>query len=79
MVTVSSAGASPALSSFVRARLEDAIGPEFARVVELLAGERACFHAGGISTEDVDWAPIIARALHEAGVHSPLFTPEASL
>lgn len=79
MVTVSSAGASPALASFLRGRLEHAIGPEFAHVVELLAAERARFHAQGQSTEDVDWSPIIARALEEAGVSSPLFAPEASL
>lgn len=79
MVAVSSGGASPALASFLRARLEEQIGPEFARVVELLAAERARVHAEGRSTEDVDWSPILARVMDEAGVTSALFTPEASL
>lgn len=78
MVTSSTGGASPGLSSFIRSRLESAIGPEFADVVRLLAAERARFHADGISTEDVDWAPLIADALREAGVESPLFTTEGS-
>ena len=73
MVTVSTAGASPALSSWLRARLADAIGPEFADVVNDLAAERARVHAEGRSTEDVDWRPIIADVLHAHGLAaSPL-------
>jgi hypothetical protein len=34
--------------------------------VELLAAKRAAFHAEGTSTEDVDWAPLIAEALEQA-------------
>ena len=66
LITSSTAGASPAMSSWVRSTLENTIGPEFAEAVELLAAKRAAFHAEGVSTEDVDWAPIIAAALEEA-------------
>ncbi|MEI8322833.1 MAG: hypothetical protein WCG49_06955, partial [Actinomycetes bacterium] len=54
------------MSSWVRSTLENTIGPEFAEAVELLAAQRAAFHAEGVSTEDVNWAPLIAAALEEA-------------
>ena len=63
LVTSSTAGASPAMSSWVRSSLEKLIGDEFGDAVELLAAKRAEFHAQGVSTEDVDWAPLIAEAL----------------
>jgi siroheme synthase-like protein len=66
LITSSTAGASPAMSSWVRSTLENTIGPEFAEAVELLAAQRAAFHAEGVSTEDVNWAPLIAAALEEA-------------
>lgn len=65
MVTVSTGGASPALSSWLRARLEEQIGPEFADITAALALERAKVHAEGRSTEDVDWRPIIERVVAE--------------
>ena len=71
MVTVSTGGASPALASFLRTQLEDLIGPEFAEIAARLATERAQFHAHGISTEDVDWKPIIKDALTEMDVECP--------
>ena len=54
------------MSSWVRSTLENTIGPEFAEAVEILAAKRAAFHAEGTSTEDVDWAPLIAAALEQA-------------
>lgn len=72
MITVSTAGASPALASFLRSRLESAIGPDFGRLVDRLAGERASVHARGESTEDVNWTPIISRAIREMGIETPL-------
>ena len=71
MVTVSTGGASPALASFLRSQLEDLIGPEFAEVAARLATERAQFHTQGISTEDVDWKPIIKDALTEMDIECP--------
>jgi precorrin-2 dehydrogenase/sirohydrochlorin ferrochelatase len=78
MVTVSTAGASPALASFLRSRLESAIGPEFAALVDRLATERAAVHAEGRSTEDIDWAPVIARAIDELGIDSALLSVEVA-
>ena len=54
------------MSSWVRSTLENTIGPEFTEAVEILAAKRAAFHAEGTSTEDVDWAPLIAAALEQA-------------
>ena len=71
MITVSTGGASPALASFLRSELEQLVGPEFAEVAGRLAAQRAQFHADGISTEDVDWKPIIREALQEAAVECP--------
>ena len=71
MVTVSTGGASPALASFLRSELEQLVGPEFAEVAAKLAAQRAQFHANGVSTEDVDWKPIIREALQEAAVECP--------
>ena len=76
MVTVSTGGASPALASFLRARIEEAIGPEFAELVSHLALERARVHAAGDSTENVDWRPIIESAIAELGLDSPLLAPQ---
>jgi siroheme synthase (precorrin-2 oxidase/ferrochelatase) len=78
MITVSTAGASPALASFLRSRLESAIGPEFSLLVDSLAAERAAVHAGGRSTEDIDWAPIIARAIDDLGIDSSLLAVEVA-
>ena len=43
----------------------------FRKVQQLLAAERAQFHASGVSTEDVDWKPIIHKALQRASVECP--------
>lgn len=72
MITVSTGGASPALASWMRSHLEMAITEEYADVVSRLALERARIHANGESTEDVDWQPIIATAMAEAGVGCPV-------
>lgn len=63
MLTASTGGASPALSSWLRRRLELEFGDEWATVVNDLALERARIHADGLSTEGLDWEPIIARVL----------------
>jgi len=68
MVTVSTGGASPALSSYLRAQIAELIGPEYADIAAELAAERANVHARGASTEDIDWRPIIERVLVSHGV-----------
>ncbi len=67
MVTTSTGGASPALSSWLRRRLEDAVGPEFAEVAAELSMERARIHREGGSTEDIDWQPIIDEVVARHG------------
>ena len=72
MVTVSTGGASPALASWLRSHLELAIVPEFADVVSRLAVERARIHEEGLSTEDVDWKPVIANIMQTSGMACPV-------
>lgn len=55
LVTVSTGGHSPALSTWLRRRLEDELGPEYEVLLRLLAEERAAVRAAGRSTEDLDW------------------------
>jgi precorrin-2 dehydrogenase / sirohydrochlorin ferrochelatase len=54
-VTVSTGGRSPALATWLRRRLEGAIGPEYAVLLDLLATERDGLKAAGVSTEGLDW------------------------
>lgn len=65
MVTASTGGASPALASWLRARLDALLADEFADVAVELATMRAEVHARGASTEDIDWQPIVTRVVAE--------------
>lgn len=56
VVSVSTSGRSPALSSWLRRRLESEIGPEYEVLLELLSSEREVLQAEGRSTERLDWA-----------------------
>ena len=69
MVTVSTGGNSPALSSWMRQKLEALVGPEFEEVVNELAQEREHIHAEGRSTEDIDWKPIIEKIVASHNIH----------
>ena len=71
MVTTSTAGASPALSSYLRGRIAEMLGSEWACVVEELSQRRREFHARGISTETIDWRPIIDEVLEDRGLTLP--------
>jgi siroheme synthase-like protein len=55
LVTVSTSGASPAVATWLRRRFAEDLGPEYATLIELLAGERARIKAEGRSTEGLDW------------------------
>jgi len=55
MVAVSTSGRSPALSAWLRRRLEGEIGPEYATLLDLLSEEREGLKAAGRSTEGLDW------------------------
>jgi precorrin-2 dehydrogenase/sirohydrochlorin ferrochelatase len=69
MVTVSTGGNSPALSSWMRQKLEALVGPEFEEVVNELAQARVLIHADGRSTEDIDWKPIIEKIVASHNIH----------
>jgi siroheme synthase-like protein len=71
LVTFSTAGSSPALSSWLRRRFEGLIGQNFEAVVADLAAERERVHARGESTEDLDWQPFIEATLARHGVRLP--------
>ena len=58
-VAVSSGATSPALASWLRTRLADALGPELATLAELLAEARRRVQAQGRSTEDIDWKVLL--------------------
>jgi len=55
MVTVSTGGRSPAVASWLKARLAAEIGPEYEALVDLLAAEREAVRADGRSTEGLNW------------------------
>ncbi len=55
MVTCSTGGHSPALSRWLRRRLEAEIGPEYETLLGLLGEARERFRAAGVSTEDLAW------------------------
>ncbi|MHB1535353.1 MAG: precorrin-2 dehydrogenase/sirohydrochlorin ferrochelatase family protein [Acidimicrobiales bacterium] len=59
MVTVSTAGRSPALATWLKAHVAGELGPEFAVFAGLLAEARASLQAAGRSTEEVDWRPVL--------------------
>jgi precorrin-2 dehydrogenase / sirohydrochlorin ferrochelatase len=55
IVTVSTGGHSPALASWLRARLAAELGPEYDQIIELLSESRSEVRARGESTEKLDW------------------------
>jgi precorrin-2 dehydrogenase/sirohydrochlorin ferrochelatase len=55
LVTFSTGGTSPAVSSWLRRRFTQEFGPEYAELLSLLAEERAKLQADGEPTEGRDW------------------------
>ncbi len=55
MITVSTGGRSPALSSWLKERLGTEIGPEYEVLMDLLAEEREAVRREGRSTEGPNW------------------------
>ncbi len=58
-VAVSTGGSSPALSSWLRTRLSDTLGPDVEVLAELLADARRRLQAEGRPTESVDWQALL--------------------
>jgi precorrin-2 dehydrogenase/sirohydrochlorin ferrochelatase len=59
MVTVSTAGHSPALAGWLRSQVAAQLGPEVGVLAEWLSEARDELKAAGRSTEDVDWRPAL--------------------
>ncbi len=58
-VSVSTGGASPALASWLRGRITEAIGPGLGSLAALLDDARSRIHSRGASTETVDWESLL--------------------
>ena len=58
-IAVSTSGASPALASWLRARLAESCGPGVGELADLLGRARRALHEAGRSTESVDWGALL--------------------
>jgi precorrin-2 dehydrogenase/sirohydrochlorin ferrochelatase len=63
VVSVSTAGASPALAQVVRGLVRDSLPSNLANVARQLRSERLALHRAGLSSEGVDWRPRIHQLL----------------
>jgi siroheme synthase-like protein len=59
LVAISTGGHSPALASWLKARTEARLGPEYEVLVGLLSTARSDLKAAGRSTDDVDWRSVL--------------------
>jgi siroheme synthase-like protein len=59
VVSISTSGASPAMASFLRRRLDAALEPALGEVALLLSGVRGELAAQGRTTEGLPWATVI--------------------
>jgi siroheme synthase-like protein len=55
VVTVGTGGRSPALAAWLRRRLGEELGPEYATLLDVLSEAREELRAAGRSTEEPDW------------------------
>jgi siroheme synthase-like protein len=62
-IAVSTGGSSPALASWLRARLAEAGGPGLGELAELLGRARQRLHQAGRSTEEVAWRALLNGSL----------------
>jgi len=67
LVSVSTAGASPALAQWVRDRVAGALPKNLARVARELRRERSRLHDAGESTERRPWAQRVVELVEETG------------
>lgn len=58
-ISVSTSGTSPALATWLRARIADSLGPGIEELASLLEDARRLVHEQGGSTESVDWARLL--------------------
>ena len=55
VIAIGTGGRSPALATYLRGRLGEEIGPEYATLLDLLSEAREAMRASGRSSEDADW------------------------
>ena len=65
MITCSTGGHSPALSGWLRRRLEDEIGPEYETLLCLLSEARTRILAAGLHTEGLAWQDVLDSGMLE--------------
>ena len=65
MVTCSTGGHSPALSRWLRHRLEEEIGPEYETLLCLLSEAREHIRDAGVHTEDLAWQDVLDSGMLE--------------
>jgi siroheme synthase-like protein len=58
-VAISTGGASPALASWLRGRLEGDIGTEVEELARMLSEERTALRSQGVSTEGLPWREVL--------------------
>jgi precorrin-2 dehydrogenase/sirohydrochlorin ferrochelatase len=66
VVTIGTAGRSPALAAWLKERLENEIGPEYATLLDVLAEAREELRATGRSSEEVDWRRALDSGMLES-------------
>ncbi len=55
VVAIGTGGRSPALAAWLKRRMADELGPEYATLIDLLAEAREETRSGGRSSEEADW------------------------
>lgn len=65
LLTVSTAGRSPAVASYVKRRLDALIGPEYEALVEVVSSVRQQLIAAGVRTEGLAWQEAIDSGMLE--------------
>jgi siroheme synthase-like protein len=66
VVTIGTGGRSPALASWLKARLEGELGPEYATLLDILSEAREELRASGRSSEDADWRQALDSGMLES-------------
>jgi siroheme synthase-like protein len=65
VVTVGTGGRSPALAAWLRRRLGEELGPEYATLLDVLSEAREELRAAGRSSEDADWQSALDSGMLE--------------
>jgi siroheme synthase-like protein len=66
VVTIGTGGRSPALASWLKARFEGELGPEYATLLDILSEAREELRASGRSSEDADWRQALDSGMLES-------------